>query len=194
MKIIDLIIRPAGGSFRTKSTVKLFRDQIKSGQKILDYGAGSGQISEYIAKKFGANMTMVDIVDYNQTKLELIKFDGKHLPFENKSFDLTLIIFVLHHSNYPIEILSELKRTAKKIIVIEDTPKNMIEKTAWHFWDWLLNLGHDVPMTYSAKGEKEWTAIFKRLNLKIIKKRNFRPWLPVLGMYRQTIYILENEK
>lgn len=194
MKLIDLVIRPCGGTFRTKSTVKLFAEHIKPKMKILDYGAGSGQISEYLVQKFDTKMALVDVVDYNKTKLKLIKFDGKKLPFKDNSFDLTLIIFVLHHSNYPIEILNEVKRVSEKIIIIEDTPKNGFERTAWHFWDWLLNLGHNVSMTYSAKKENEWIEIFKKLNLKMIKKKNFRPWLPVLGMYQQTIFILENEK
>lgn len=191
MKILDLIIRPAGGKSRTKSVVKLFSDQIKSGQKILDYGAGNGQIAEYISEHFKVDLSLVDIVDYNQTKLKLTLFDGKHLPFKDDFFDLSLIIFVLHHSDHQLEILEEVKRVAKKIIIIEDTPKNYLERTLWHFWDWLLNLGHRVPMTYSAKKEKEWIQIFKNMNFKIIKKKSFRPWLPVLGMYQQTLYILQ---
>lgn len=191
MKFLDLIIRPAGGTTRTKSIVKLFADQIKTGERILDFGAGDGQIANYISKHFEVDLSLVDIVDYNRTKLKLTLFDGKHLPFKDDSFDSVLVIFVLHHSDHQMEILKEIKRVSKKIIIIEDTPKNWIERKFWHFWDWLLNLGHDVPMTYTAKQDAQWLLIFKSLGLKIIKKRNFRPFLPIFGMYQQTLYVLE---
>lgn len=191
MNFLNLIIRPAGGTFRTKSIVKLFADQIKPGQKILDFGAGAGQIAGNISQHFKVDLSLVDIIDYNQTKLKLTLFDGKHLPFKNDSFDLVLVIFVLHHSVNQKEILNEVKRVANKIIIIEDTPKNHLERKLWHFWDWLLNLGHDVQMTYTAKKDAEWLTVFKELKFKIIKKRNFRPFLPIFGMYQQTLYVLE---
>ena len=191
MNFLDILIRPAGGNFRTKNTVALFSDNLKRNQKIVDIGAGSCQIAEYIRDKYQTDITPIDVVDYNKTNLKLVLYNGKKIPFENQMFDIALIIFVLHHSKDQEVILEEAQRVAKKIIILEDTPRSSIERLLWHFWDWLLNLGHNVSMTYSAKTEKEWLKLFNKLNFKVVKKKNLRVGLPILWSYQQSLFILE---
>lgn len=193
MKILDLLIRPAGGNFRTKTFVALFSGDLKRNQKIIDIGAGSCLIAKYIRDKFQTNITPIDVVDYNKTNLKLVLYNGEKIPFENQTFDIALIIFVLHHSKDQETILNEAKRVAKRIIILEDTPKNKLEKLLWHFWDWLLNLGHDVKMSYSARTDEEWLVLFEEMNFKVIKKKNFRSALPILWSYQQSMFILENK-
>lgn len=193
MKILDLLIRPAGGNFRTKTFVALFSSDLKRNQKIIDIGAGSCLIAKYIKDKFQTDITPIDVVDYNKTNLKLVLYNGEKIPFENQTFDIALIIFVLHHSKDQETILSEAKRVAKKIIILEDTPKNNFERFLWHFWDWLLNLGHDVNMTYSARTENDWLGLFEKMKFKVIKTKNFRVGLPILWSYQQSMYVLESK-
>ena len=57
---------------------------VSKGEKVLDIGAGTGYTSEILCKK--ADATLLDIKDYNQTKLPLKLYDGRKIPFKNKSF------------------------------------------------------------------------------------------------------------
>lgn len=194
MNLIDLIIRPRQGISHTRRIVNLLSGYLYNGQKILDYGAGDCRIAQEIIRRFQVDVTPLDVTDYNKTNLKLFLYDGKKIPFPDKCFDLVTSVFVLHHSTDQLNNIRELKRVAKsKIIIIEDTPKNKFEKLTWRFWDWLLNLGHNVAMAYSARTQKEWLKIFKENGLKIVALRNFRPWQPALGMYQQTMFVLEKQ-
>ena len=191
MKFIDLIIRPLGGATRTPKIVGLFKKELHEDQKILDLGAGGGEIAKYITGHFKAEVTLLDVLDYNKTDLKLILYNGKKIPFKDNSFDIVLIIFVLHHTKDQINLLKEAKRIGQKIIIFEDTPKNRLEYALWKFWDWFLNLGHGVSMVYSSKKEHDWLHIFKKMDLKLVEKKNFRHFLPAMKSFDQTMFILE---
>lgn len=192
MNIVDLLIRPVGGKWRIRSYVNFLDKILKKDKTLLDYGAGDCSVAEYIQESYGVKVTPIDVVDYNHTNLKLIIYDGKHLPYKDNSFDSVLVMFVLHHVVDQISVLREIIRVTKnKIIIFEDTPKNKMERFVWKFWDWILNLGHDVNMTYSARTVGDWEEVFKLLNLKIIEKKNLRVNFPILKMYQQTLFILE---
>jgi SAM-dependent methyltransferase len=47
-------------------------------------------------------------------------FDGKSVPFDNGSFDVVMLVDVLHHTDDPIGLLREAVRVARQAIVIKD--------------------------------------------------------------------------
>ena len=68
--------------------------------------------------------------------------DGVSLwPYEDDSFDICLLLFVLHHINTVQTTLSEAARVAKKVLVLEDQPRSApkgmvnlaVQVTAQHF-------------------------------------------------------------
>jgi len=194
-KLIDLIIRPCGGIAHTRPIARRLSRYLKPSDKILDFGAGDCRIALRLIDQYHLNVTAIDVTYYNKTKLKLILYNGEKLPFSDQNFDVSLAVFVFHHINQTKQenILKELIRVSKsKIIIIEDTPKNYIEKIAWRFWDWLLNLGHGVNMAYSAKTKEDWENLFKKYRFKIIEE-SFRPWQPELGMFQQTMFVLEKK-
>lgn len=196
MKILDWIIRPCGGVSHTRPIAKRVSRYLNTNEKILDFGAGDCRIAECLIEKYQLNVTTVDVIDYNKTKLKLILYDGKKLPFGDKDFDAVLAVFVFHHidKEKQEDAFKELIRVFKsKIIIIEDTPKNRAEKIFWKMWDWLLNLGHGTKMTYSARTTDGWEKLFSKLSLKIKTQENFRPWQPALGMFQQTMFVLEKK-
>ena len=86
---------------RAKYYSNLIINYIKKDEKVLDIGAGSGYIAEIISKK--ADVTLLDIKNYNQTKLPLKIYDGKKIPFKDNSFDTAMIITVFHYFPQPVE-------------------------------------------------------------------------------------------
>jgi len=80
-KLIDTKIR---------KTFELIKPYIRD--NVLDAGAGNCLLSELIANEMKVKVQPLDIVDKNLTKLKLKVYDGKHIPFENKSFDTSLLI------------------------------------------------------------------------------------------------------
>ncbi|MFA7253079.1 MAG: class I SAM-dependent methyltransferase [Patescibacteria group bacterium] len=176
---------------RSDEIAKLIRSYLEPGNQILDIGAGSCLIDDVLVKKYGFDITPIDVVYYNKTSLELVIYDGKHLPFKDNTFDVSLLIFVLHHEKDQKNLLKEAIRVAKKrIIIVEDTPQNWFEYILWLFWDHLLNFFHSTAFS-KAHRVVRWFSIFEKYNLKVTYFKNFRTFFPVLKTYQHTIFVLD---
>ncbi|MFQ6049901.1 MAG: class I SAM-dependent methyltransferase [Candidatus Paceibacterales bacterium] len=166
----------------TNRTLNHFDGCIGENEEILDIGAGCGWIGQCLRKKKNAQVTLLDVIDFNQTDLKLILYDGKKMPFLDNSFDVVLLICVLHHCDEPLEVLKEAKRVTKdRIIIIEDTFTFWFEKPFLYFLDTLINLvvglflttPFSENMAFNFKKISEWKKIFSSLNLKLIYKKEW---------------------
>ncbi len=172
---------------RAKTKKKLFGKFISSNSKIIDIGTGSGQYSLTL-KNAGHTITSVDIKDRTNTKfITPILYDGKKLPFENNSFDVSLLITVLHHCPEPDIVFKEALRVSKKrLIILEDVYRSHLMKYLTWGMDRLVNLeffGHP----HTNKSEEEWEALFKANGLTITHKQK----LKVLLIFSQVLYVLD---
>lgn len=178
---------------RTEKIINTFDDFINKSEKILDIGAGGGWIGKEIQKRKGASVTLLDIIDFNQTDLNFILYDGKNIPFPDNYFDTSLLIFTLHHCNYPLKVLEEAKRvTKKKIIIVEDIPTFWLNKIFLYFWDIWTNLpslirppGENI--TFNFKTIPGWQKIFNDFQLKIIFQKEFQS----NRLIHHTLFIIE---
>lgn len=165
---------------RTEKIVNTFDLFINQGEKILDIGAGGGWIGKEIQKRKKAEVTLLDITDFNQTDLKLVLYDGKNIPFPDNYFDTSLLIFTLHHCNYPLKVLEEAKRvTRKKIIIIEDVPTSWINKIFLYFWDVWTSLPSLIKppgenIAFNFKKIFQWQKIFNDFQLKIVSQKEFQ--------------------
>jgi 2-polyprenyl-3-methyl-5-hydroxy-6-metoxy-1,4-benzoquinol methylase len=122
--------------------VSEIKDFIKEGERVLDFGCGSGILAKKLKEKLNADVLGVDIADERIEKIPFQKFDGRGISFRADSFETILISFVLHHTQNPMEILREAKRVAKKIIIFEDLPESFLGKLRCyihlHSWNFLF--------------------------------------------------------
>lgn len=102
------------------------------GQRLLDVGAGSGELALYLQEKYAVNATAFDVVEASQNayalKHEALKihvFDGRSLPLTEKSFEVVMINSVLHHAaKNAVSLVHEAVRVANKyVVVLEDLGK-----------------------------------------------------------------------
>jgi len=166
---------------RTEKIVNTFDEFINQNEKILDIGAGGGWISKEIQNRKSVSVTLLDVIDFNQTlNLKLILYNGEDIPFPVNSFDTSLLIFTLHHCLNPLKVLNEAKRVTKeKIIIIEDIPTSLINKIFLYFWDIIINLPSLIKppgenITFNFKTISEWQKIFNNFQLKIIFQKEFQ--------------------
>lgn len=94
-------------------------------QTILDLGCGRCCSGVELESK-GKTVVSLDVVDLGVCKTPIL-FNGSDIPYPDKSFDLGICSFVLHHTATQIRLLQELKRTCKTIIIIENTPESLYE-------------------------------------------------------------------
>ena len=81
-------------------------------------------------------------------------FDGKSVPFGNGSFDIVMLVDVLHHTEDPMNLLREAVRVARLAIVIKDhLLQGVFAYSILRFMDWVGNAPHGVAMPYNLEWE-----------------------------------------
>jgi len=89
-------------------------EKFLEGEKILDLGCGSGILGEKIRERLKKEVIGIDIVDKRVCNIPFKIYDGKKIPFPENFFGLVIISFVLHHTEDPISILQEAKKSWKE--------------------------------------------------------------------------------
>jgi alpha-1,6-mannosyltransferase len=159
------------------------------GQSLVDIGAGNGGLAHALMGR-GHPVTAVDVKDISFFEdVKPIVYDGKRLPFADRSFDVALLITVLHHTPDPDAILAEAKRVGRRVVVMEDIYRNSVQERLTHFTDSLVNLEfHGHPHTN--RTDAGWREAFARLGLRVTHEERFRTLL----FFTQVIYVLEREE
>jgi len=156
---------------------------------ILDIGTGNGVLCRRL-RNIGHRIMPLDVQD--KSFISSVRpriYNGQRLPFDDKHFDISLLIAVLHHIPIPEKVVQEAKRVSKRIIIMEETFSNIFEKYVIHFVDSLFNLEF-VGHSHSNKTDMEWKKIFQHHDLKLSCSRYSRS----LFVLQRVTYVLETGK
>ncbi len=136
----------------------------------VDIGCGDGQIA-YLLKREGKKVTPVDIKNLTDPKLNLkvTLYNGRHLPFANKKFDVGLLIFSLHHDKEPIKVLEEAIRVSREVLVMEVSYG--VGKILFKLIDGVQNShNYFLPFWNSYQTHEGWLTFFKKHNFQVLKQ------------------------
>ena len=93
---------------------------------VLEFGCGTGAVLAQLARLgVGRRHVGIDVADPGEHRdpgaasLELMRFDGKLLPFEDDAFDLVFASHVIEHVPDPRAALAEMARVAKRWLYVE---------------------------------------------------------------------------
>jgi SAM-dependent methyltransferase len=150
-----------------ENTYSYISNFINSSDKVLDVGSGQCLVADLIQKRITTKIKCIDVIDINKSTVPLAIYDGQYIPFPDNSFDVILCNFVLHHTINQEILINEMKRATRKcIIIMEDTPENIIDR--------IFNLNHTINSRIKYKSKKmkfrkdeEWKSLFLKLGLKL---------------------------
>ncbi len=174
------------GRSRARYLTSFFEDALPQKAKILDVGAGVCNIAQQLSDE-GYAVTALDIQNLSmENNVQPLLFDGHHIPFENKSYDVGLLITVLHHAKNAEQLFDETARVSKTIVIIEDVYDSWLRKRLTFLFDSLLNMefrGHP----HNNKTDKEWKQFFAERNVRIKSERAMSSYL----VFTHKVYILD---
>jgi ubiquinone/menaquinone biosynthesis C-methylase UbiE len=177
--VLDAVVRHVpslGLSERAEGFVHAFEAYLPPASRVLDIGGGWGFYHKPLIER-GHQHTVIDVVKPGFQKAPVVIYDGKRIPFPDKSFDASLLITVLHHIPDPESVIREAKRvTQGRVIVVEDLFRHRLGGWWTCLRDKLYNfefLGHAGQF----KKKEEWVALFQRQGLRLIFEKEMYTWL-----------------
>ncbi len=106
---------------RVERVARALGAQIGSARSLLDIGCGDGTVARTIAAHVGAERVAgVDVKVRPSVAIEVVAYDGLHLPFPDGAFEAVVISDVLHHCHDPGAVLREALRVASKVVAVKD--------------------------------------------------------------------------
>lgn len=146
---------------------------------LLDVGCGDGLLSSLLQKdRKDMTLTGIDVLVRQNPRINVQEFNGRQIPFPDKSFDSVMFIDVLHHADEPDILIAEAARVARKSIIIKDHVKHgKISEWILRFMDWVGNRSYGVALPYHYMKEKEMSALVSRHGLVEIER------ITKLGLY-----------
>ena len=90
-------------------------------ERALDFGAGDGWFAERLKQGgLARDVVAVDVMRRARSVHEVMLYDGTHLPFDDRSFDLAYALDALHHCPDPLASLRELARCTRWALLLKD--------------------------------------------------------------------------
>ena len=191
-RVLDGIVRRfAHGVLeaRAEKIAKLFEDQIPTGSRVLDLGGGWGFYAEPLRKR-GHEHLVLDVVDPGYKKAPVVLYDGQRIPFPDQSFDVTILVTMLHHVPDPQALFREVHRvTRKKVVVVEDLYHHALGR----FWtlcrDRILNVEF-MEHPHQFRKDAAWRGFFKTAGFEVRFFKSLYTWLSGFRILNG-IYVLE---
>ncbi len=163
---------------------------VSNAYEILDVGCGNGFIAHHLAGLLGSYVLGIDVAGTPEAPINFRRFDGKHFPAGDHSFEAVLFCYVLHHAQDVDAIFSEVRRVLRPdglVIVYEDIPA-----TSWdglicgvHNRQWRRRTGQ-----CTFRSEAEWRETFQEAGFEIVQARSLSRWRNFAHPVRRQFFLL----
>lgn len=147
---------------RVRVLAEMLAAQIPQSASVLDIGCGDGTIASLITQRRpDISIQGVEVLPRPGCKIACTPFDGATLPFAVNTFDVCVLVDVLHHTRDVTILLKEAARVSRRLILLKDhLDQNIFDDIRLRLMDWVGNRPHGVVLPYNYQSEKRWRAHF----------------------------------
>lgn len=162
--------------------------------RVLDVGCNDGTVAMLIkAAKPSLRIEGLDIQGNVPCKIRRAIYDGKRMPFPDNSFDVVVAVDVLHHTTDMLPVLKEMKRVAKKYVIIKDqVARGPVTRGLLALCDIAANFHYGIRCTFNYPSNAEWYDYFRKAGLRLVEEPKrlsfgfgFNEWLSPLFKLRK---------
>ncbi len=134
---------------------------------VLDIGCGDGRLAVALARQRpDATISGVELAPRLDCPIPVTPFDGRRLPFPDRSFDVALLVDVLHHTADPAVLLREAARVARAGVLLKDHFRHGLgARATLRFMDEIGNRRHGVALPFNYLSPEEWRQLFDTCEL-----------------------------
>jgi len=172
-RLLEILVRKNPGlglGQRAESFVSFFESEIPENSRVLDIGGRWGFYAGPLEKR-GHFPVILDVVRPGLQNAPVVIYDGAVMPFPDKSFDVSLLMTVLHHIPDRDQVLREARRvTRHKVIVVED----LYHHTLGRFWTILRDCFYNFEWVGHPCGFKTragWESYFEKQGFRVLSCR-----------------------
>jgi len=182
----------------TLQTVSLLTPHLEPAASVLDIGCGEGYVLDELAARGVVNLQGVDIVDIRRHKDHAFSlYDGETLPFPQRSFDLVVLSFVLHHvpNEKKLALLDEALRVSRaKVVIVEDTPSTAFDRfmNQRHGESYRRKIHSQAAFGFLTEGEWRW--LFRGMGIEPETRPLSRFCRSILQPFARTAFILRKAR
>jgi ubiquinone/menaquinone biosynthesis C-methylase UbiE len=125
-----------------------------------------------------------------EAPIDFKRFDGRHFPVADRSFDVVLFCYVLHHAQDIAFLMHELRRVlgdGGSVVVYEDIPARIWDRVVCglHNLKWSKRTGS---CTFKAKDQ--WRETFEDFGFEVVSDRPLSRWRNLAHPVSRRLYIL----
>lgn len=167
MPITDSIHQHYVASRRVRILAAHLAPLLPQSSRVLDVGCGDGEVSQAILRRRpDLQIEGVEVLLRETRQIPVAVYDGRHIPFPDRSFDAVMLVDVLHHTAAPAQLLHEAARVAATCVVIKDhTAEGLLAVTTLRFMDRVGNARHGVALPYNYWRRAQWQQELARAGL-----------------------------
>jgi SAM-dependent methyltransferase len=161
------------GAYVADQRVRVLRDRMAEiappDSTLLDVGCGDGKLTyELSVCRPDLRCQGIDVLVREETRVPVTEFDGRHIPHPDDSFDIVMLIDVVHHAEDPRLLLRESARVARRCLLIKDHRlEPILAAPTLRFMDRVSNARYGVSLPHNYWSEQQWRSEWAEAKLDV---------------------------
>ncbi len=199
MNVLEAIHEHRMLNRRVHRLASLLSEVLPSQGSCLDVGCGDGQVAKLIMERLpGLHVEGIDTLARDECCIPVAQYDGVTIPHPDSSFDVVLLVDVVHHADHPERLLRECSRVARNAVVIKDHQlEGLLAGPTLRFMDGVGNRRFSVESPFNFWPRGRWAQVWQDLSLSVGELRtelHIYPWYCTWLFDRQLHFIVRLDK